>query len=55
MRPITRIKGPFILLVNNAPVQAPLQPELPGGAKPRYEPALAGPHLMGKFRKSVTF
>jgi len=27
----------------------------PGG-KPRYEPVLAGPpHLMGKFRRSVTF
>ena len=25
----------------------------PGG-KPRYEPVLAGPHLMGKFRRSVT-
>ncbi|MGH3237952.1 MAG: isopenicillin N synthase family dioxygenase, partial [Streptosporangiaceae bacterium] len=25
------------------------------GEKPRYEPVLAGPHLMGKFRKSVTF
>jgi hypothetical protein len=24
----------------------------PGG-KPRYEPVLAGPHLMGKFRRSV--
>jgi isopenicillin N synthase-like dioxygenase len=24
------------------------------GEKPRYEPVLAGPHLMGKFRKSVT-
>jgi isopenicillin N synthase-like dioxygenase len=25
------------------------------GEKPRYEPVRAGPHLMGKFRKSVTF
>jgi isopenicillin N synthase-like dioxygenase len=25
------------------------------GEKPRYEPVLAGPHLMSKFRKSVTF
>jgi hypothetical protein len=25
----------------------------PGG-KPHYEPVLAGPHLMGKFRRSVT-
>ena len=25
------------------------------GEKPRYEPVLAGPHLAGKFRKSVTF
>ncbi|MBV9093426.1 MAG: isopenicillin N synthase family oxygenase [Streptosporangiaceae bacterium] len=25
----------------------------PGG-KPRYEPVLAGPHLMGKFRKTIT-
>jgi isopenicillin N synthase-like dioxygenase len=24
------------------------------GEKPRYEPVLAGPHLMGKFRRSVT-
>jgi hypothetical protein len=24
----------------------------PGG-KPRYEPVLAGPHLMGRFRRSV--
>jgi isopenicillin N synthase-like dioxygenase len=25
------------------------------GEKPRYKPVLAGPHLAGKFRKSVTF
>jgi isopenicillin N synthase-like dioxygenase len=25
------------------------------GAQPRYEPVLAGPHLMAKFRRSVTF
>jgi isopenicillin N synthase-like dioxygenase len=25
------------------------------GAKPKYETVLAGPHLMGKFRRSVTF
>jgi isopenicillin N synthase-like dioxygenase len=25
------------------------------GERPRYEPVLAGPHLMGKFRRSVTF
>ncbi len=25
------------------------------GEKPRYAPVLAGPHLMGKFRRSVTF
>ena len=25
----------------------------PGEAWPRYEPVLAGPHLMGKFRRSV--
>jgi isopenicillin N synthase-like dioxygenase len=25
------------------------------GETPRYEPVLAGPHLMGKFRRSVTF
>ena len=25
------------------------------GEKPRYPPVLAGPHLMAKFRKSVTF
>jgi len=24
------------------------------GEKPRYQPVLAGPHLMGKFRRSVT-
>ena len=24
------------------------------GEKPRYEPVRAGPHLMGKFRRSVT-
>jgi isopenicillin N synthase-like dioxygenase len=24
------------------------------GEEPRYEPVLAGPHLMGKFRRSVT-
>jgi isopenicillin N synthase-like dioxygenase len=24
------------------------------GEKPRYETVLAGPHLMGKFRRSVT-
>jgi hypothetical protein len=24
------------------------------GEKHRYEPVLAGPHLMGKFRRSVT-
>jgi hypothetical protein len=24
------------------------------GEKPRYPPVLAGPHLMAKFRKSVT-
>jgi hypothetical protein len=24
------------------------------GEKPRYEPVLAGPHLMAKFRRSVT-
>jgi isopenicillin N synthase-like dioxygenase len=28
---------------------------LEAGEKPRYEPVLAGPHLAGKFRKSVTF
>lgn len=28
---------------------------LESGEKPRYEPVLAGPHLMRKFRKSVTF
>jgi hypothetical protein len=29
---------------------------LPGARrKARYEPVLAGPHLMGKFRRSVTF
>ena len=25
------------------------------GEPPRYEPVLAGPHLMSKFRRSVTF
>jgi isopenicillin N synthase-like dioxygenase len=25
------------------------------GEKPRYAPVLAGPHLMAKFRRSVTF
>ena len=25
------------------------------GETPRYEPVLAGPHLMSKFRRSVTF
>jgi hypothetical protein len=24
------------------------------GAKPRYEPVRAGPHLIGKFRRSVS-
>ena len=24
------------------------------GERPRYEPVLAGPHLMGKFRRSVS-
>jgi isopenicillin N synthase-like dioxygenase len=28
---------------------------LPPGETPRYDPVLAGPHLMGKFRKSVSF
>jgi hypothetical protein len=28
---------------------------LESGGEPRYEPVLAGPHLAGKFRKSVTF
>jgi hypothetical protein len=26
----------------------------PDCEKPRYEPVLAGPHLMGKFRRSVS-
>ncbi len=25
------------------------------GEEPRYEPVLAGPYLMSKFRRSVTF
>ncbi len=28
--------------------------DLEPGEQPRYAPVLAGPHLMGKFRRSVT-
>jgi hypothetical protein len=34
--------------------QASVPTCLAPGEKPRYEPVLAGPHLMGKFRRSVT-
>ena len=34
----------------SAEICLPLEP----GEKPRYQPVLAGPHLMGKFRRSVT-
>jgi isopenicillin N synthase-like dioxygenase len=36
----------------SAPISC-LPPCLAPGEKPRYEPVLAGPHLMGKFRSSV--
>lgn len=46
---------PYFQNANWSAVISCLPTCLQPGEKPRYEPTLAGPHLMGKFRKSVTF
>ena len=46
---------PFFQNANWAATISCLPTCLAPGEKPRYEPVLAGPHLMGKFRKSITF
>ena len=45
---------PYFQNANWSAVISCLPTCLEPGEKPRYEPVLAGPHLMGKFRRSVT-
>ena len=51
---VRRQSMPYFQNANWSAAVACLPTCLEDGEKPRYEPVLAGPHLMGKFRRSVS-